>query len=164
MRIKQVSEKVGLSHQAIYKRLRARGIKAEDITQKNTGELTAEGWALMLELFPILQGEEERSEQPQAEAPAAAEPSEIERLQGEVARLRGEVAQAEGKVATMEAQLQALTEERDYLRGALERSQQLQALTAQKIPNPPPALPAGGDQQRRGLFGWLRRKDQRTGE
>lgn len=167
MTIKEVSEKVGLSHQAIYKRLRNRGIKAADIARKSTGELTEEGERLMYELFPFLQGEEGREAQAPADEPAAApaaavaadEPSEVASLRDEVAAAAAKVAKLEGEVARQEEIIKALTDERDYLRGALERSQQLQALTAQKIPNPPPALTDGsGEKQRRGLWARLRGK------
>ncbi len=51
MTIKDIAAAAGLSHQAIYKRLKARGVKLESIKIKGTGELTAEGEALMREIF-----------------------------------------------------------------------------------------------------------------
>ena len=151
MTIKDIAAAAGLSHQAIYKRLKARGVKLESIKIKGTGELTAEGEALMREIFNLKDQQEEAAPPPPAAEEKAA-PAEVE---SEVEKLRNQV-------ETLEQREKALTEERDFLRLSLERSQQLQAITAQKIPNPPPALPAGGDQQqRRGLFGWIRRRDKK---
>ncbi len=164
MRIKEVSEKVGLSHQAIYKRLRSRGKRAEDITIKGTGELTEEGEALMRELFPALQGEGQEGPQEASGSPSAGKNEELERLREEGSRLRAEGERLRAEVASLEEKNQALTEERDYLRGALERSQQLQAMTAAKIPAPPPAITDGTDKaQRRGLLSWLRGRGKDKG-
>ena len=165
MTIKDIAAAAGLSHQAIYKRLKARGVKLESIKIKGTGELTEEGEALIKELFSIKDQQEEAAPPPPAAeekaAPAEVE-SEVEKLRNQVAGLNLEVEKLRNQVENMEQREKALTEERDFLRLSLERSQQLQAITAQKIPNPPPALPAGGDQQqRRGLFGWIRRRDKK---
>lgn len=166
MTIKDIAAAAGLSHQAIYKRLKARGVKLEDIKIKGTGELTAEGEALIKEIFSLQDKQEESAPPPPAAeekaAPVEVE-SEVEKLRNQVAELSGEVEKLRNQVATLEDREKALTDERDFLRLSLERSQQLQAITAQKIPNPPPALPAGGDQQqRRGLFGWIRRGRERA--
>lgn len=166
MTIKDIAAAAGLSHQAIYKRLKARGVRLETLKDKKTGELTEEGEALIKEIFSLQDEQETAAPPPPAaaekEAPAEVE-SEVERLRNQVERLNIEVERLRNQVATLEEREKALTDERDFLRLSLERSQQLQAITAQKIPNPPPALPAGGDQQRqrRGFFGWLRRGRER---
>lgn len=145
MTIKEVAAKVGLSHQAIYKRLRARGKRAEDIVK--AGVLTEEGEALMMELFPSLRDE------PQ---PSAESPSEVEkRLQDEVAKLQEKVVKLGAEVARLEERAANLTEERDYLRKALDQSQQLQAMTTAKIPSPP-AITSGEKKKR--LLSWIRGK------
>ena len=165
MTIKEIAERAGLSHQAIYKRLKARGVALDQIKNKDTGELTAEGEALLLELFNLQdQTEREAPPPPEKAAPPAAEDeagelrNQVERLNNQVAELNNEVEKLRNQVATLEEKEKALTEERDFLRLSLERSQQLQAITAAKIPNPPPALPAGGEEKERGLRAWWRRR------
>ena len=165
MTIKEIAAAAGLSHQAVYKRLKARGVKLESIKIKGTGELTEEGEALVREIFSLKDQQQEAAPPPPAAeekaAPAEVE-SEVEKLRNQVERLNLEVEKLRNQVATLEDKEKALTEERDFLRLSLERSQQLQAITAQKIPNPPPALAAGVEQEpRRGLLGWLRRKEKK---
>ena len=165
MTIKDIAAAAGLSHQAVYKRLKGRGVKLESIKDKATGELTEEGERLVREIFSLQDEPGEAAPPPPAAeekaAPVEVE-SEVERLRNQVAELSAEVEKLRNQVATLEDKEKALTDERDFLRLSLERSQQLQAITAQKIPNPPPALTAGGDQQqqRRGLLGWLRRRSK----
>ena len=167
MTISEAARLAGVSNQAVYKRLKSRGIKPDSIREKS-GELTEEGAALMRELFPILQDEVERAPQAPADEPAAAPPppapDEVERLTTRVDELTKQVDELTTRLTTTEARAQALQDERDYLRGALEKSQQLQALTASKIPNPPPALTDGREEkQRRGLWARLRGRSRDDG-
>ena len=119
MKIRDVANRAGVSHQAIYKRLKARGIRPESLTNKETGELTAEGVALMLELYPQVKDEQPATGPAQPTQPAAA----VDTLRGEVERLRAALSNAEERIV-------ALTEERDFLRGALTHSQEMEALRA----------------------------------
>ena len=162
MTIKEIAAAAGVSHQAIYKRLKARGVRLETLKDKTTGALTAEGEALIREMLN-LKDQEETAAPPPPAAEEKAAPAEVEKeLRNQVERLNLEVERLRNQVAALEEKEKALTDERDFLRLSLERSQQLQAITAQKIPNPPPALAAGVEQEpRRGLFGWLRRKDKK---
>lgn len=178
MTIKEVSERAGVSHQAIYKRLRTRGIRAEDITEKSSGQLTGKGEELIKELFPFLRDEEggAAAQSPQdvpADPPETEEKAgdeglqpevarlqekvarlqeEVARLQPEVAGLKGQIIEYEKRVATLEESNRLLTDERDYLRKALDQSQQLQAMTAQKIPTPPAITDGSERKQKRGLW------------
>lgn len=162
MTIKDVAAKTGLSHQAIYKRLKARGLSVSDLKDKATGHLTAEGERVLADMFSI-QAEEptgdDRPSQTTTEPTVDAVDTEAEELRNEVARLTTEVEKLRNRVETLEATNTALTSERDYLRLALERSQQLQMVTASKIPNPPPLLPATEAEEakpHKGIFGGLR--------
>ena len=139
MTVKEVASLTGLTHQAIYKRIKANGYKLEELKDKATGQFTTEGEAVLRELFNL------DSVQPELT-------TEVEKLTTEVEKLRN-------RVETLEATNTALTSERDYLRLALERSQQLQMVTASKIPNPPPLLPATEAEEakpHKGIFGGLR--------
>lgn len=142
MTIKDVAQLTGLSHQAIYKRIKARGLKLEELKDKATGQLSPEGEKAIKELFSIDE---------------TARATNVDELTTEIEKLRNQV-------AAMGKQIQALTEERDFLRVTVERSQQLQAVTLSKLPTPPPALP---DSSKRGLRDWLnklRGKDEHHAE
>lgn len=165
MTIKDVAARTGLSHQAIYKRLKANGLSVSDLKDKASGQLTEEGERILAEMFSIQAEEPTADGTPAAEAEEPTEESGSEELLNEVARLTTEVEKLRNRVETLETTNTAITEERDYLRLALERSQQLQAITASKIPNPPPLLqsPEESDHHK-GLFGgmrawWARRRE-----
>ena len=157
MTVKDFAALAGVSHQAIYKKLKGRGIAMESLKSKETGQLTAEGETLLRTIYHI-QGqreaelEEAAGEERQA-APPAYEPK-LNELRNQVERLTMEVEKLRNQVNVLEEKNAALIGERDFLRASLERSQQLQAMTAAKIPNPAPALPDGGGTH--GLRAWWR--------
>lgn len=162
MTVKEFAELVGISHQAIYKKLKGRGVALESLKDKETGQLTEEGETLLRRIYNIQeQGDEQREttaeEAAEVEREAAPPaPKQVEKeLRNQVAELQKEVERLRNQVATLEEKQEALTDERDFLRISLERSQQLQALTASKIPNPAPGLPAST--QAHGLRAWWRR-------
>lgn len=177
MTIKDVAARTGLSHQAIYKRLKARGLSASALKDKESGHLTEEGERLLAEMFS-LQAEEitadteptETSEHAQEAEESGSEElrNQVAELTTQVEKLTTEVEKLRNQVATLEEKNSALTEERDFLRVALDRSQQLQAITASKIPNPPPRLPASEAEEssHKGLLGsvrswWSRRRERK---
>ena len=178
MTIKDLAAEIGVSHQAVYKRLGAHGIKLEKLKDRKTGQLTEEGKCIILQLYSAQTSPDEESTAPlptdqsvpgnedhgheETDLPAVKEEAEqlhsqIEKLKKQIALLNDEVeslksnsdwlrkeaGRLRNQVETMQAREKALIDERDFLRISLERSQQLQALTASKIPAPPPALPAG---------------------
>lgn len=148
MTIREAAEQAGVSCQAIYKRLKSRGISPESIRDRGTHNLTRQGEELIKDLFPEI----EESEESAARSSPLSADHELERLKTEVEELKQENEKLKTKVSTAEARAQALQDERDYLRGALDKSQQLQAMTAQKIPNPPPAITDGKERPWRGLW------------
>ena len=163
MKIRDVATMAGVSHQAVYKRLKARGLRPESITDKGTGELTAEGLAIMFEMYP-----QTKDTQPATASPQPPTGSEtVETLRSEVQRLSNALSNAEARIV-------ALTEERDFLRGALTHSQEMEALRARidvleasQRANAAQALTdgsGGGDPPRRGLLSWLRGRGRGTGE
>ena len=139
MNVKEVAQLTGLSHQAVYKKLKANHLDLTRLKDKATGHFTPEGEAAIRALFGL-------QDEPKVEAP------EVEKVATEVekdaAALTAEVEKLRNRVETLEARITELTEERDYLR-------RLQVATLAKIPNAP-LLPAGdqpGD--RPGLFARL---------
>ena len=161
MTIKGFAALVGVSHQAIYKKLKGRGIALESLKDKETGQLTAEGESLLRSIYHIQgPGNEQREtvlEEAAGEERQAAPPvseSKSNELRNQVEMLTVEVEKLRNQVEALEEKNSALIGERDFLRASLERSQQLQAMTAAKIPNPAPALPDGRGAH--GLRAWWR--------
>ena len=163
MTIKELADRLGVSSQSVYKRLKNHGVKLETLKDKATGEITAEGLQVVARVFNM----DLTSEQTQPETAAETETrvespvdSEVERLKKEVERLTTEVEKLNNLNSTMVEKVQTLESERDYLRNALQAQQQLQAMTLQRLP----ALPAAGQTSRAGgLFGWLNRRKKSKG-
>ena len=163
MTIKGLADRLGVSSQSVYKRLKNHGVKLETLKDKATGEITAEGLQVVARVFNM----DLTSEQTQPETATETETrvespvdSEVERLKKEVERLTTEVEKLNNLNSTMVEKVQTLESERDYLRNALQAQQQLQAMTLQRLP----ALPAAGQTSRAGgLFGWLNRRKKSKG-
>ena len=173
MTITAAAARAGVTPQAIYKQLKKKGISPADLKAKD-GELTAEGERIIADMFPRKAADtptqhEKKSqaretaqteEEPAGEHTAQEEAPARDNLQKEVDALKENIRRLETEVNILQERARLLTEERDYLRKALDQSQQLQAMTAAKIPNPTPAITDGsGNGRKRGLFSWLRRKD-----
>lgn len=141
MTLKEYAAEKGVSVQAVYKRLKAAGLKVESLKNKETGHLTAFGLNRLNQIFST---EFSTDLTPQPEA---------ERFKPEVEKLKIEVERLKAQVEKAKAEAEALRSERDYLRGALENAQKLQAATLSKVPTPPPALPTG--QHKQGFFARL---------
>jgi len=153
MTINEVAQRYGISHQAVYKRIKSAGHKLNELKDKTTGQLTPDGEAIVLALF---------SDENQAPPPDA---TQVEKLKTEVAELRPEVEKLRNQVATLEERLKTVTEERDFLRTTLEttnknleNAQQLQAMTLAKLPA---LLPAGNGGRLRRAWDVLRGKGEK---
>lgn len=131
MTIKDVAQKTKLTNAAIYKRIKAKGVKLDAIKDKKTGHFTADGERLIIELFHLDDVAEMGAETPQMDVD-----NQVEKLTTRVAELTTEVEKLTTKV-------ELLTSERDNLRATLEREQQLHAMTLTKL------LPSG-DQGEKG--------------
>lgn len=145
MTLKEYAAEKGVSVQAVYKRLKAAGLKVESLKSKETGHLTAFGLSRLNQIFST-EFSTDSTLQPEAERFKPEVETVVEKLKIEVERLKAQVEKAE-------AEAEALRSERDYLRGALENAQKLQAATLSKVPTPPPALPTG--QHKQGFFARL---------
>lgn len=159
MKIREAATRAGVSHQAVYKRLKKRGISPESLIDKETGELTAEGLALMIELYPQVKDEQPAT----ATAQPSAAPDVVEQLRDEVQRLRNQL-------SNLEERNRLLLDERDYLRKLLDHSQEMEGLRArlEVVEAGQRAAQAqaltdgssGGEKKRRGLWARLRGKGQ----
>ena len=145
MTVKDVERLTGLSHQAIYKRIKAAGYALETIKNKASGLFTDEGEKIIMELFSIGENGSQTAKTEVAD--------ELQKLQNELSRLQESCKELRNQVASLEEQKKLLTDERDFLRVALDRSQHMEAAAISKLPTPPPALPAAEPEKRRGLRG-----------
>ena len=116
MTIREIAEANGVSVQNIYKKLKSRKINVATL-KDSTGQLTEAGEKQILELLKA------------APADSTGFKPEVEKLKTEVERLK--------------TQVEMLTNERDYLRTALEHEQALHGLALQRIALPAPEHSTG---------------------
>lgn len=133
MTIKEAADRYGVSRQAIYQRLKRQGIQIDRLRDTETGELTAEGVAILSNMFTEAEAAPDRT--------ADKEREQIDALTAEVKALQDQASSLTAQVATLTAQVAAITDERDFLRRALDQAQQLHAMTLQALP--PPREPVG---------------------
>lgn len=182
MTIKEFAAQIGISDKAIYKRLKREGIELSSLKTKGSSALSPDGLRRLDELYSLQVPERSEDEVGENAVPGEVESavesstSEGENSTGEVENKvessTGEVERLKTEIKRLEELNKALTDERDFLRGSLERAQisldraqQLQAMATAKIPTPK-ALPAGGEEH--GVRAWFRRhfpkKDNEGGE
>lgn len=163
MTIKELADRLGVSSQSVYKRLKNHGVKLETLKDKATGEITAEGLQVVARVFNLdLTGKQAQAETATETDTMVESPvdSEVERLKKEVERLTTEVERLNNLNSTMVEKVEMLTSERDTLKQELLMANQLHYLALQRIP----ALPAAGQTSRAGgLFGWLNRRKKSKG-
>lgn len=133
MTVKEVAQRTGLTNAAIYKRIKAKGVKLEAIKDKKTGQFTPDGERLIIELFNLDAAPEQAENRPEK-----AVDNQVEKLTTELKELTTEVEK-------LRTQVELLTDERNNLRATLEREQQLHAMTLTKL------LPSG-DEAEKGRF------------
>lgn len=133
MTVKDVVQRTGLTSAAIYKRIKAKGVKLEAIKDKKTGHFTPDGERMIFELFDL------------ADAPEQAENRPEKAVDNQVEKLTTRVAELTTEVEKLTTRVELLTSERDNLRATLEREQQLHAMTLTKL------LPSG-EQGEKGRF------------
>ncbi len=127
MTIKEAAAQHGVSTQAIYKRLNQQGVKLSTLKNPDTGELTADGEAVINKLF----------NQPK--------PAGNNQLKDEINKLSTEVAELKAQNEALRERVRDLEADKAYLQG-----QNTELLT--RIP---PALPAPGQTEKRGFFSRL---------
>lgn len=163
MTIKELADRLGVSSQSVYKRLKNHGVKLDTLRNKATGEITADGLQVVARVFDLdLSGETpppETTTKPETEVEKPVK-SEVEKLKIEVERLKSEVEKLTTLNSTMVEKVEMLASERDTLKQELIMANQLHFLALQRIP----ALPAAGETSRAGgLFGWFNRRRKSKG-
>lgn len=114
MTIKQMADKLGVSPQAIYQKLKKNGVEVYKLTDKKTKELTGEAEVIINKLFSA--------------DPAEIKPSKqtvIESLQEQVQALRTENAVLVERVKHLEEKVSTLSTDKDTLQKALDKAQDL---------------------------------------
>ena len=139
MTIKQMADKLGVSPQAIYQKLKKNGVEVYKLTDKKTKELTGEGEVIITKLFSADPAEIKPSKQ-----------SVIDGLQEQVQSLRTENAVLVERVKSLEEQVSTLTTDKDNLQKALDKAQDLHQRTLA-------ALPAPGQTVQRDRLTWKER-------
>lgn len=114
MTIKQMADKLGVSPQAIYQKLKKNGVEVYKLTDKKTKELTGEAEVIITKLF--------------SGDPAEIKPSKqtvIDSLQEQVQALRTENAVLVERVKHLEEKVSTLSTDKDTLQKALDKAQDL---------------------------------------
>lgn len=148
MTLAEMARQLNTSTMTIYRRLDKAGLKIADLRDADTGEITAEGVAAIGGLFTTTgatgsatnatTGSTTRT---QPTTQRDAQPSEVE-----AAVLRVKLEATEAMLEAVTDERNRLRDERDKLLVMLEQEQRQRVL-----------MLGDGNQQRRGLFGWLRR-------
>ena len=139
MKIKDVAQLTGYSHQFIYKKIKASGFSLDELKDGETGHLTTDGEQIIRELFSI----------PDGASPVVNQ--DATEMRNQVATLEKEVETLKHQVELLNQQIESLTGERDYLRETLDKSQQLQMATLATV-----KLLPSGERKRRSLWDILR--------
>lgn len=148
MTIQEAATFYGVSKQAIYQRLKAKG---HDIKQLKTpdGALTDEGEAILAQLFDrtSVSGEgDPKQHRPSTGQQKQEDPSFLQ-AENRIQELTFQVDALQKEVDLLTREADTLRNERDYLRHALDQAQQLHAMTIRMLP--PPAA------ERKGALSWL---------
>ncbi len=127
MTIKQMAEKLGVSPQAVYQKLKKNKIEVYKLTDKATKELTAEGELVISKLFSEDQPEIKPTKQ-----------KVVDSLNDQIQELRKENAVLVERVERLQQENEKLKVDKDDLFKALEKAQDLHQQTLNRF------LPAAG--------------------
>jgi hypothetical protein len=138
MTIKEASTIYGISTQAIYKRLTKKGYDLKQL-KDSSGALTEEGERIIDQLFDrvTVTGEGDPTPQPTKKKPQKPDATPSLQAEKEVAELKAKVAEMTTEIGRLQSTIDNLREERDFLRHALNQSQQIQAMTLRALPPAP---------------------------
>lgn len=149
MTVQEAASLYGVSKQAIYQRIKAKGYDIKQL-KDSSGSLTEDGESILAQLFDhtSVTGDGDSTPQQSRKESAKQEPPSLLQAQKRVAELEKQVDGLQREVDFLTKHVDALKEERDYLRRALDQAQQLHAMTMKQMLPPSPA-------ERKGAFSWL---------
>lgn len=139
MTIKEASKKYGVSTQAIYQRLKKHDIELSTVRDSVSGQLLQSGEELLEQLF-TKQREEVDNESTTRLEEIQSVKEQLLQVVNERNALRADVSRLEAELRGERELRSAIERERDTLRTALDQSQQLQAMTLSRIPEPRKSL------------------------
>ena len=112
MTIKEYAAQHKISPQAVYQRVKKNKIKVEALTEKGSGELTAEGIVILDKLFDP----ENRQTKP-------AKDERIEALEQQLLEARALLSSKEEQIKSLERERDSLKEDKNYFKQALYQAQ-----------------------------------------
>ena len=121
MKIKDFSEEIGLTKQAVYKAINRAGFSAKQITDRN-GNITGKGFSVLRSLFP----DTEKPETGNQGSTAGDDPEQQPGTAAEIEQLRQRIAELEENCKTWEKRYF------DALENAKQEGQQLRVLLSQE--------------------------------
>lgn len=150
MTIKELAQELGVSHQAVYKKLTKNGIKLDTLKNPRTGEITPDGEKTIRGMYSPQQEAEastvEAKHQVSTGSPEAVTEvekelqrlqSELQELNNEVESLRHDLTDARHRAELAEMRATAAEGERDFLRAQLDNAIKANALASMKRLAPP---------------------------
>lgn len=155
MNIETICTQYGVARATLYRRLKAAGITPESLRDKQTGELTPEGIQAIAGILDGVRQYTNDASRDKRDSETEQIPSGYERVsnfsnQIEIVSLRKQLAETqqqleEARQQIITLQAEALKRTEEHARTLTEIAQGQQRLLADR-------------EQRRGLFGWLRRR------
>lgn len=149
MTIKEYAKEQGISTQAVYQRLKKNRVKVESVTEKGTGEITAEGVVILNKLFDP----ENRQTKP-------AKDEQIEAMSAQISELRETLARKEERIESLESALKEAREDVKYWQQAFTKEQEIHSLLLRVLPAPQEQEQSetpkpGGGSEKRGFWARL---------
>lgn len=155
MTMRAIAAELGVSMPTLYRKLKAEGVDLASLRDSNGG-ITAAGASLIASLFDSSASDTAVQAALHGRVNDASQAISLDTLQGDTA-LQVETATLRVKLEAMEDKLNAVTAECDRLRA--ERDRLLSMLEAEQRQR---QLLLTDGRQRRGLFGWFRKRDANT--
>lgn len=140
MTLAEMARQLNTSTMTIYRRLDKAGLKIADMRDADTGEITAEGMAVIGGLFTTTGATTTTTTRTQPTTQHDAQPADVE-----AAVLRERCKALEDTVQRLDAECERLRVERDKLLSMMESEQQARTL-----------LLTGRQRRGGGLFGWFK--------
>ena len=125
MTIKQMADKLGVTPQAIYQRLKKNGVQISTLIDRETKELTGEAEVIIGKLYGPDQSEIKPTKQ-----------SVIDALNEQVQTLRTEKAVLLERIKSLEESVSSLKSDKESLTTALDKAQELHKQTITLLPAP----------------------------
>lgn len=134
MTIKDIAEEYSVTQQAVYQKLKRKGIKRGDIQHEGSPDLTEEGEAIVRSLFEKTKEIKDVITQQALKASDLVQQlnetkKQLEQQTSETKRLNEEVSQHRQEIEQLKKQLKEVIEDRDFLRMTLSQTIEAHRIT-----------------------------------